>query len=86
MAIKKASIDMWEEDSRPGGYHVFGYWAAGQTPHLSNPPGKKIRIPILGNGNYPGNPTSRQFFKWLAKGVKHPELFTWEEYKERFLG
>ena len=79
-------IDMWKEQSYPGGKHVFGYWPDGSKASATHPPTKTLSLSILENGNYPGNPQPKEFYQWIGKARKNPEIFNYAEYTKVFKG
>ena len=74
---KGPAIDMWEMNNAS---HVFGYWNKGTNGY----PNKIVELPILPNGNYPYNPSDREFAIWVSACLRNPQLFTVEEY-ERYM-
>lgn len=74
-------VDLWEAESKPGGAHIFGYWEQAEKAyqhHLNPdlpivPPDKTVRIPILKDGNYPGDPEPGDFDAWLMLAINEPD-------------
>jgi len=73
-------IDMWEMDSA---CHTFGYWENGEKAGPNDPPKIKLKLPIMANGNYPGDPQA-EFYDWLSVARQNPEIFNIESYMKRF--
>jgi hypothetical protein len=81
LAIKLTShVDMWEMTDE---YHEFGYW---EEPKFLNKaaPDRTVKIPVLENGNYPGDPSPKEFAVWMEACVIDPELFNIEGYNAHF--
>jgi hypothetical protein len=74
-------IDVWSMNKKQ---QVFGYWENGAVAGPNCPPKKTIVLPILENGNFPHNPPSRKFYKWLGHCVKNPEDLCFKKYEEKF--
>ncbi len=79
---KGPRIDMW--DDREPNVHEFGYWADGRDAGVDCPPKTSIKLEIQGDGNYPGSPSTRDFYTWIGKCVKKPTLFTLQNYYKEF--
>jgi hypothetical protein len=77
-------IDVWTMNPRIGGYQTFGYWENGSAAGPSNPPDKQITLPIVDNGNFPGDPQPREFYEWLGHCVKNPQDFNMKCYGQTF--
>ena len=75
-------IDMWKMDSES---QTFGFWKNGSLAGQDCPPEKELKLVIQSYGNFKGNPNQFEFFQWLKKCRKNPDLFTLEEYNKKFL-
>lgn len=77
------AIDLWIQDSRPGGSHTFGYWSSLEDAYGDSrkAPEIQVKIPIEQNGNYYGNPTTDQFNKYLKLCKRDTGKFNLEAYE-----
>lgn len=74
-------VDMWFMNGKK---HIFGYWPEGEVAGPDNPPAVMLELPILSDGNYPGNPGWTEFQDYLDECKENPQLLCIDVYRERF--
>lgn len=74
----KTYIDFVHMDSRVGGSHTFGIWLDGNQE--TKKPDSTLKMPILANGNYPRNPSTKVFHVYIEHCRKNPTAFNMDGY------
>lgn len=76
-------VDMWQMKKSA---HVFGYWNSFSDAYKKRmSPVKYVTLPIMPNGNYPGDPSPWEFMMWLVSCKQDVSNFTQDAYDKRFL-
>jgi len=78
------AIDMWKDSDDGRDCHIFGYWNNHEDAYGKDrkDPVMTVKLDILENGNYPTDPTTREFNQWKDLCLEKKENFTLVAYSD----